>query len=161
LAIITRLVFLLLNTMSYEFTFHSSFILHHWLFTFQRLTDKQLEKIRQQLTQQKDDDAGESKILCKSCQHPITSHHHKIEINGNHQHICHNPADFVFEIGCFALANGCINHGVATLENTWFPGFAWRYAICANCHTHLGWFYQSNHDNFYGLILNQLIEKEV
>jgi len=146
--------------MSYELAFHSSFIIHPSSLMFQRFTKKQLEKIQQESTLQVDDSAGKSKILCKTCEHPITSHHHKIEISGNHRHICRNPVDFVFEIGCFALANGCISQGVATLENTWFAGFAWRYAVCANCYTHLGWFYQSSHKNFYGLILNQLIEKE-
>jgi len=55
-------------------------------------------------------------------------------------------------------ANGCVNYGTPTLEHTWFQSYSWRYALCSNCHTHLGWFYQSGNDSFYGLILENLEE---
>jgi len=124
-------------------------------FFFQSLTETQIEKIQKALEQ---DISEEEKILCKFCQHPITSSKKKIEVNGQHQHIFSNPIGITYEIGCFSSANGCINRGTPTLEYTWFTGFAWRFALCSNCYTHLGWFYQSDNDSFYGLILEFLEE---
>jgi hypothetical protein len=124
---------------------------------FQRLTETQIEKIQKELEQERSEDEKE-KILCKVCQHPITSSKNKIEINGQHQHIFSNPIGIAYEIGCFSSANGCTNKGTPTLEYTWFKGFAWRFALCSNCYTHLGWFYQSENDSFYGLILDYLEE---
>ncbi len=126
-------------------------------YCFQLITDQQFELI-QQLQQQDDFQKEKKKILCKACQYPITSLVHKIEVNGKHRHIFSNPGGFVFEIGCFSLANGCVNQGTPTLKYSWFSGFAWRYALCSNCYLHLGWFYQSEQDSFYGLILNNLLE---
>ncbi|MDM8558358.1 cereblon family protein [Candidatus Parabeggiatoa sp. HSG14] len=123
---------------------------------FQKLTDAQFEKIQQTLEQE---DEKKEKILCKVCQHPITSHQKKIEINGLNQHVFRNPAGFFYEIVCFSSANGCINKGSSTLENTWFQGYSWRYALCSNCFAHLGWFFQSENDSFYGLILENLEEE--
>ena len=97
-------------------------------------------------------------ILCRVCHNFITSFEQKIQINGTHYHIFRNPTGLVFEIGCFSSANGCVNYGSPTLEYTWFNGFTWRYALCSQCHLHLGWFYQSSTSCFYGLILSSLLE---
>ena len=102
--------------------------------------------------------AEKKKIICKVCRYLITSPDQKIQVNGTHHHIFHNPAGLSFEIGCFSSANGCVNYGTPTLEYTWFNGFTWRYALCSHCYLHLGWFYQSSVSGFYGLILNNLLE---
>ena len=97
-------------------------------------------------------------ILCKICQYPITTADHKISVQSYHQHIFVNPRGLVFEIGCFAVAQGCTIQGQATSEHTWFENFSWQYALCDNCYQHLGWFYQApNSFTFYGLIVNRLI----
>lgn len=97
-------------------------------------------------------------IICKFCHHLITSLNNVIDINGSHTHICTNPAGKTYTIGCFSEARGCLNIGESTIEYTWFPGFIWNYAICSLCHNHLGWFYLSDKNSFYGLILDNLIE---
>jgi hypothetical protein len=125
---------------------------------FQKFTDAQFEKIQHTLEQEHPEEKRE-KILCKVCQHPITSHKKKIEIQGIHQHVFCNPAGFLYEIGCFSSADGCVNKGSPILEHTWFPGYFWRYALCSNCFFHLGWFFQSKNDSFYGLILENLEEE--
>ncbi len=117
---------------------------------FQKITDEQLEIIQSEESQ------NDEKIICKACQHPITSHENRIEVNGQHQHVFSNPIGVVYEIGCFSSTNGCVNKGVPTLEHSWFKGFAWRFVLCSNCYSHLGWFYQSENDSFYGLILDAL-----
>jgi hypothetical protein len=68
-----------------------------------------------------------------------------------------NPAGFLFHIGCFAEAIGCVIVGPDSLEYAWFPGFAWRFALCGQCGSHLGWHFRSDgRGAFFGLILNRL-----
>jgi hypothetical protein len=125
------------------------------LFFFQKFTQAQIEKIEKDLEQERCEDEKD-KILCKVCQHPITSFKNKIDVNGQHRHIFSNPVGISYEVGCFSSANGCVNKGNPTFDFTWFNGFAWRFALCSNCLSLLGWFYQSESDSFYGLILEHL-----
>ncbi|MEW6367145.1 MAG: cereblon family protein [Acidobacteriota bacterium] len=97
-------------------------------------------------------------FLCKMCGIPITSPSHVISVSGSHEHTFQNPAGFVFDIGCFSAAEGCVIHGMPTIEYTWFPSYAWVYAFCTGCVSHLGWFFQSASDGFFGLVLDRLIE---
>ena len=104
---------------------------------------------------------GESgeRLLCLACGHPITSLRERISAGGAHQHTFANPAGFVFRIGCFGRAPGCVQSGPPpTLEHTWFPGRAWRCALCGGCRTHLGWAFQDGNSGFFGLILDRLLE---
>ena len=100
----------------------------------------------------------EDYLLCAVCRRAITRLEARIVMNGKHTHVFFNPQGIVFEIGCFATAFGCAHVGQATTEFTWFPGYAWRIAICAGCSAHLGWHYQGEGGQFYGLILANLVE---
>lgn len=100
------------------------------------------------------------KLLCGMCGYYITSVDSKIEMSGKNIHVFANPAGYVFQIGCFSSAPGCFVTGVPTEEYTWFPSYAWSYALCANCMEHLGWFYDSGKDSFFGLIVDRLREEE-
>lgn len=109
---------------------------------------------------EEDDSAGRARILCRACNHPITSAECRIAVNGSHAHTYFNPHGIAFEIGCFSAASGVFVHGAPSHEFSWFPGYAWRYAHCANCHTHLGWqFVRGRAADFLGLILGNLREK--
>lgn len=112
-------------------------------FFFQKFTDAQFEQIQLKYLEQQHCEEKKDQILCKICQHGITSQNRKIEVNGRHQHIFSNPLGISYEIGCFSAANRCVNKGTASLEYTWFKGFIWRFALCSNCYAILGWFYQS------------------
>jgi hypothetical protein len=104
------------------------------------------------------DEKMERVILCRSCRHPVTSASHGMEVNGRHRHTFPNPLGIVFQIGCYAVATGCVTRGQSTGEFSWFPGFSWCFALCANCHAHLGWHYRAGSGkNFYGLIIGQLL----
>jgi hypothetical protein len=85
-------------------------------------------------------------------------------IHGAHEHRFMNPAGVLFHIGCFAPAMGCTIVGPDSLEYPWFPGFAWRYAMCGSCGQHLGWHFrqrgEDEHDAFFGLILDRLRQAE-
>jgi hypothetical protein len=97
------------------------------------------------------------RIVCAACGHPVTTERQCMEMNGRHEHRCVNPDGVIFHIGCFRHAPGCVTHGVPTTEFTWFPSFAWNYALCAGCSTLLGWQYHgADAAVFFGLILNRL-----
>lgn len=95
-------------------------------------------------------------VLCRQCGHTITERKNACEVNGSHGHTFFNPAGIVFQIGCFTGAPGCILHGPASREFSWFAGYSWRLALCYNCTTHLGWFFSSSNHSFLGLIFNRL-----
>ncbi len=99
----------------------------------------------------------EKAVLCRSCRAVITGLNREIPIHGKHLHTFFNPAGIVYEIRCFSQASGCMNHGPPTDEFTWFAGYTWQYTVCATCRDHLGWFYNSSADCFFGLINSKLI----
>lgn len=101
----------------------------------------------------------ERSLLCKECGHKLTSQNHAVDMQGKHRHTFFNPAGVLFEIGCFADAPGCEVWGVPTTEFAWFPGFAWRFANCAGCRSHVGWQFLSGESSFYGLVLNRLTDE--
>jgi hypothetical protein len=94
---------------------------------------------------------------CARCTTRVTDEDAAIEVGGAHRHRCVNPAGEPFELGCFAEAPGCISTGEPTDEFTWFPGYAWSFACCANCSAHLGWCYEGGGPRFYGLIFARLV----
>jgi hypothetical protein len=145
-----KMAFIILRQAKTNFLFPLFLWFSEQILFFQRLNETQFEKILE--------DKDEKKIRCKICGHRISSSEKKIEVNGRHQHVFTNPAGVIYKIGCFSDANGCVNYGISSLEHTWFSDYSWRYALCSNCHTHLGWFYQSENNSFYGLILDNLEE---
>ena len=108
-------------------------------------------------TSKTSDRTPEKRLCCKICGQAITHERDRIEICGAHAHTFYNPHGLKFYIGCFQDVSGCVEIGVSTLEFTWFPGYAWRIALCGSCHEHLGWEYHSdNGGRFHGLILTKL-----
>jgi hypothetical protein len=106
-----------------------------------------------------DSEEQQRPLLCRQCRLEITSRDLAIEVDGRHQHTFFNPAGILFEIGCFGDAPGCAVFGEATTYFAWFPGYAWRFALCRGCKEHLGWTFESSQSmGFYGLILNKLVE---
>lgn len=99
------------------------------------------------------DDAA---LRCAVCEHRITERAYRCEMAGAHEHTFVNPAGFQFRIGCFTAAPGCAHAGAASGEFSWFPGWRWQIALCARCHSHVGWLYRLGADQFHGLILAAL-----
>jgi hypothetical protein len=100
--------------------------------------------------------SGESTIVCVNCGNAVTMPEFIISVDGEHTHSFTNTDGFAYEIDCFSFAEGCVNIGELTSEETWFEGFDWSLCICSNCHMHLGWFYQSEKESFFGLIQDLL-----
>jgi hypothetical protein len=100
-------------------------------------------------------------LRCVECRHAITSVDARIEKGGSHRNVFCNPHGVVFEVGCFAVAPGCVLVGGVSTEFSWFPGHAWRVAVCGRCHLHLGWRFQNTEGTgaFFGLILPHLVEE--
>jgi hypothetical protein len=96
--------------------------------------------------------------VCFACGLTITTLRERISAGGAHEHTFTNPGGYVYRIGCFRRAPGCVRAGEPTREFSWFPGYAWRYALCSGCRAHLGWAFLGGEDEFYGLILDRLTE---
>jgi len=97
------------------------------------------------------------RLCCASCGHEITGWRSQVSVDGSHQHRFVNPLGLEYNIACYAEAPGCFQVGEPTDEHTWFPGHAWRVALCGSCQIHLGWGFQSRDGGqFFGLILDRL-----
>lgn len=96
-------------------------------------------------------------LRCRRCRHDVTAGRLAIEVSGAHAHTFRNPAGWSFRLGCFADAPGAAVTGTATYAATWFTGYAWRFAHCSGCGTHLGWWFVGGSDAFAGLVLARLM----
>lgn len=108
-----------------------------------------------------DDILSQGKALhCAFCHTVITWQGRAIDQLGRHIHTFENPGGYEFTIGCFARA-ACVQTGRPDKEWSWFPDYHWQYALCHQCHEHLGWYYRSviQSNNFYGLILERLLSE--
>jgi len=105
--------------------------------------------------------SSEDGIVCRQCLHGITSASERKVINGAHAHTFANPEGIVFEIACFRDAWGCVYIGPNSPQFTWFAGYVWRIAVCANCHVHLGWRFSAVGGRFFhGLIASRIIARD-
>lgn len=112
------------------------------------------------LRDQKDKrDLWDGELFCAFCGNPITRRDDKIEVNGGDEHTFANPGGHIFHIGCFRTAPGCATDVRETGEFTWFSGYVWSGAVCAQCGSHLGWRFRGESFVFFGLILGRLVEK--
>lgn len=100
--------------------------------------------------------APERALTCARCGHAICREDARVARLGAHVHDRINPGGWVFRIGCFDPVEGCVTQGEATTEHTWFPGHAWRVALCRACAQHLGWRFEGESGVFWGLILDRL-----
>ncbi len=98
----------------------------------------------------------EKRLFCAACRHLVTHQDERIPIQGGHEHTFTNPHGITYHIGCYREAIGCAPVGAAVAEFSWFRGYAWRIALCANCRTHLGWRFQTGDEYFHGLIVGRL-----
>ncbi len=102
-------------------------------------------------------DASERRICCAACGHPLTRETEQASITGAHQHQRMNPHGFEYDVRIFRSAPGCREVGQATIEHTWFAGYAWRVSLCGGCGEHVGWFFQAaGADRFHALISDRI-----
>jgi hypothetical protein len=99
-------------------------------------------------------------LLCAACGNSITANGQRISVDGGHEHTFVNPGGYLFHVGCFKEAPGCLQVGRSTTEFAWFRGSSWKHAVCGSCLENLGWvFHYPSQNRFYGLILDMLISR--
>jgi hypothetical protein len=99
-------------------------------------------------------DAEEQKsVRCRECNHELTTPAFAVE---PHEHTFRNPAGYSFHLLCYSDAPGASEAGEPTTEACWFAGYSWTYALCGQCHGHVGWWYSGSR-RFAGLIATRLI----
>lgn len=103
--------------------------------------------------------ASGPRLLCARCGHPVTAGGWRQRVGGAHEHSFVNPHGFLYRIGCFAQAPGCVSRGEEHGEYSWFAGFTWQIAHCGRCDAHLGWGFRSSDRGFHGLVLDRLVEQ--
>lgn len=96
-------------------------------------------------------------LLCASCRHLVTTDRERIQMRDRHEHTCTNPHGFVYRVGCFREAPGCVAVGAPEHDFSWFPGYAWQVVLCRRCHAHLGWLFRAGGERFHGLVLDRLV----
>lgn len=98
-------------------------------------------------------------LRCAACRCEVTDGCARIEMGGAHNHTFVNPSGYAYHIGCFGVAPGTRSLGDISRWWSWFPGFAWRIAVCSGCREHLGWSFHGER-TFFGLILDRLVEDD-
>jgi hypothetical protein len=98
--------------------------------------------------------------LCRGCRRRITDEAREFEIDGQYVHRRINPHGIHFEFFIFTGAPGCTTSSRPTEDFSWFDGYLWEIAACANCHEHLGWRFSSILGlSFYGLLCAKLTKE--
>ncbi|XP_022201054.1 uncharacterized protein LOC111057891 isoform X2 [Nilaparvata lugens] len=80
-----------------------------------------------------------------------------------------NPLNIKFQVITLTKAN-CIGTGHWNVDDSWFPGYAWKTCLCTHCNNHLGWLFEpiatahngrqyTSSKGFYALILDNVISE--
>ena len=100
--------------------------------------------------------------VCKRCEVEITDSRALFCMRSNSvEQVFPNPLGMMRVILTARAAKSLHLSGDATVEFTWFAGYAWRVAYCASCMSHLGWSYEGEEEPpvFYGLLKDALAER--
>lgn len=97
-------------------------------------------------------------VRCAQCRAVVTAAALAFQRGGAHEHTFRNPAGYSWTIRCFRDASGCSSAGAFTAEASWFPGYQWRYAVCATCGRHLGWWFVGSGPSFVALIARRITQ---
>jgi|TARA_B100000809_G_scaffold75340_3_gene73073 hypothetical protein len=97
----------------------------------------------------------EGYVFCLACSHVLAHAHDRLNIDGSHEHVFSNPHGFTHHFGCYQEALGCAIEGPPVAADSWFPGYLWRLAMCADCGQHIGWLFEHD-DYFYGLLVDKI-----
>jgi len=100
---------------------------------------------------------AEGDWLCGWCHSRVANERDRFNVEGRDEFVFTNPEGIRFAIITFSEAPGCTQSGVATLQHTWFAGFAWSYCHCQECGQHLGWHYSGKEQVFVGLIKSRIV----
>jgi len=73
-----------------------------------------------------------------------------------------NPNGYLHETITLYNVLDVSSQGVPTVQDSWFPGYAWSYIHCTKCQSHLGWKFSATKGTqkpqcFYGVRRNQVV----
>lgn len=96
-------------------------------------------------------------FLCVSCELDVAERDAVFDPGAGPLQLHVNPHGHLHEILTLSAARNLAYYGEETTEFTWFPGYAWRVALCGRCHSHLGWRFAAVEESrtpatFYGLL---------
>ena len=117
-----------------------------------------VDQAQQEAPREIDDSDKKGALRCRECKYPITRNADRTAVNEKHHHVFANPHGYVYQIGCFTQAPGCVIIGQETDHFSWFAGYSWRIALCGKCLTLLGWTFRKGDAIFFGLILESLMD---
>ena len=119
----------------------------------------QVDQAEQESAQDRDEAQRKDFLRCAACHYPVAHKTDRIAVNEKHQHVFANPHGYIYRIGCFSRAPGCLAIGEESTEFAWFPGYTWQVVLCGHCLTLLGWSFRARESLFFGLILDKLTEE--
>ena len=97
----------------------------------------------------------EKKYRCRSCSTPIAVVGDEVSVGDIPVETMQiNPHGYIHEIFTILSVFNTLIVGDPVPADSWFPGYMWRFCLCAQCHHHLGWSYQPFDQNtivFFGL----------
>lgn len=108
-----------------------------------------------------DAEAPPPRFKCAACGADIAGEDDVLALPGRDPVELHvNPHGIAFRVLTLADAAARVS-GPLYPAFTWYPGYAWRVALCPTCETHLGWRYErvlpaGGPIGFFGLIADRL-----
>ena len=82
------------------------------------------------------------RFKCAHCQNPVAFEVDVIQIGDIPSDTAQvNPHGFIHEVITVQSVQNTLVEGPPVPADSWFPGFCWRYLICAQCMEFLGWSY--------------------
>ncbi len=83
-------------------------------------------------------------IRCAACTAPLARPADRFAMPG-HGPVASfvNPAGYVHEVMTVTAAPGAVWAGPRVPADSWFPGYTWRFGVCAVCEGFIGWYYEA------------------
>lgn len=110
-------------------------------------------------TEKEGEDKNRKIYQCARCGAPIADSGALIRVNGATDHSFVNPSGVVCDFITFDRCANVISDQELYLRHSWFPGYGWRFLLCAACSQHLGWRYDAVAKNrqprsFFGVLIH-------
>jgi|HubBroStandDraft_6_1064221.scaffolds.fasta_scaffold584770_2 hypothetical protein len=96
-------------------------------------------------------------VRCAACGRVLAKKSDRIAVEGSHEHAFVNPVGVEYRIRCFRDAEGTAGAGEESTFFSWFPGYAWRVALCRGCGAHVGWGFRRDAQGFHALIADRVV----
>jgi hypothetical protein len=84
--------------------------------------------------------------VCAACAARLAREDWALDARAQGPLVFANPHGKFFELLLVTHVVGAVFERGATIEFTWFSGYAWRIGTCVGCRTHIGWHFEATHD---------------